>query len=480
MKLYPTAFLLLAITLLFACNNAKQIPKQQLANTEIQPFDFERAAANYAEFCASCHGDQLEAFVNREWKFGKRDKDIFKAINVGYIDDGMPAYDTTFTDHEVNELVAYIREAMENGKPFASDLGRKPASESKSSGMKIRLETVIDGLTNPWGMTFLPGGDMLFTERSGELYRLSPTGEKQEVAGVPEVLAAGQGGLLDVELHPEFEANNWLYLSYSKPKSGSGKSMATTAVARAKLNGYQLNDVEVIFEALPYSKTRRHYGSRLEFDRDGYLFLSVGDRGNRDRNPQSLDNHCGKIHRIYDDGRIPEDNPFVNQAGAIPSIYSYGHRNPQGLSMNPETGVMWNHEHGPKGGDEVNIIAKGKNYGWPVISYGVNYSGTKFTDITEKEGMEQPALYWVPSIAPCGSTFVTGDRYPAWKGDFLAGSLRFDYVNRCIVEGNKIVGEEKLFENIGRVRAIEMGPDGYLYVSVEGPGIIYRVVPENS
>ncbi len=216
----------------------------------------------------------------------------------------------------------------------------------------------------------------------------------------------------------------------------------------------------------------------MVFDREGFLYLSVGDRGRRDDNPQSLGNHCGKIHRILDDGTIPSDNPFTKNPNAEPSIYSYGHRNPQGLTTHPYTGQIWEHEHGPRGGDEVNIIEPGLNYGWPVISYGINYNGTKFTELTKKEGMEQPDLYWVPSIAPCGMSFVTGkDRYGAWDGNLLVGSLKFRYVNRCIVEDNKIIGEEELLKDIGRVRAIEMGPDGYIYIAIEAPGMVVRLVP---
>lgn len=485
MKIHLSKILLLGIAvfpLIFACSNAKNMAAgEESTSVETVPaHDFSAAKASYEEFCAGCHGEQMQAFVDRKWKYGKTDEALFKAIKEGYTEDGMPSYDTTFTDDEITELVSYIQTGIANVDQYEFEEEDKPIGVVATQEMSIQLDTVVGELKNPWGMTFLPNGDLLFTEREGQLYRFTEGGKKQEVSGVPEVLAMGQGGLLDVELHPQFAENNWIYLSYSKPKEENGEKLGATAVMRAKLTGNRLSEQKVIFEALPYSKTRHHYGSRLEFDPEGRLFISVGDRGNRDENPQSLDNYCGKIHRVYDDGRIPEDNPFVEKEDAVASIFSYGHRNPQGLAMHPETGVMWDHEHGPRGGDEVNIIEKGKNYGWPVISYGINYNGTTFTNKTEQAGMEQPDLYWVPSIAPCGSTFVTGDRYPAWKGDLLVGSLRFKYVNRCIVENNKIVGEEKLFKNIGRVRAVEVGPDGYIYVSVENPGFIFRVVPVNS
>ena len=215
----------------------------------------------------------------------------------------------------------------------------------------------------------------------------------------------------------------------------------------------------------------------MEFDKDGFLYFSVGERGNHDVFPQNLDNDCGKVHRIYDDGKIPQDNPFVNKDNAKASVYSYGHRNPQGMAIEPKSGKIWTHEHGPRGGDEINIIQKSVNYGWPVISYGINYDGTVLTKNTKMKGMEQPLLYWVPSIAPCGMTFVKGGRYKGWEGDLLVGSLRFKYVNRCKIVNDKIVKEEKLLKNIGRVRSVEMSPDGYIYVSVENPGLIYRLIP---
>ena len=246
---------------------------------------------------------------------------------------------------------------------------------------------------------------------------------------------------------------------------------------RAKLTGTTLSDQTVIFEALPYSKTRHHYGSRLVFDNKGYLFVSVGERGNEKENPQDLSRDLGKIHRIYDDGRVPEDNPFVKTPGARPTIYSYGHRNPQGMYKNPTTGEIWANEHGPRGGDELNLIKKGANYGWPVISYGINYDGKPITALSAKEGMEQPVAYWIPSIAPSGMATVDGSKYPAWKNNLMVGSLRFQYLNRCVMNGNKVVKQEQLLKNIGRVRNIETGPDGYLYVSVESPGFVYRLQP---
>ena len=430
----------------------------------------------YAKYCASCHGEQLEAFIARDWQYGDSEEAIYKSIKLGYTDDGMPGFEATFTDEELKALARYIKDEIKGKDSITTIRKSKNQKVYTSKDMKYTLEKVAGGLEHPWGLAFLPKGGLLITDRNGKFYRLSTNKDLLEIKGAPEVVNKGQGGLLDVELHPKFEENRWVYLTYSK-KHPSNSKLATTAVVRGKLNGIQLANVEEIFVAEPYESTRHHYGSRIEFDRDGYLYLSVGDRGQRDRNPQGLDNHCGKIHRLLDDGRIPEDNPFVDQKGAKASIYSYGHRNPQGVTLHPETGKIWTHEHGPRGGDEINVIRKGKNYGWPIISYGINYNGTKFTEITEKEGLEQPLLYWVPSIAPCGMDFVTGDRYPSWKGDLLVGSLRFEYVNRVQLDGEKVEQEEKLLKDIGRVRCIKMSNDDYIYVAVEQPGEVYKIIP---
>jgi glucose/arabinose dehydrogenase len=293
---------------------------------------------------------------------------------------------------------------------------------------------------------------------------------------LPDILAIGQGGLLDLQLHPNYAENNWVYFAYAKP-SDSNPNAGNTAIMRTKLSGNALTNKELLFEGLPATSGSVHFGSRMVFDNLGYLWFGIGDRGNRDLYPQSLDNHAGKILRIHDDGRIPDDNPFVDSLGALPEIYSYGHRNPQGIDLHPQTGRIWMTEHGPRGGDEINLIGKGLNYGWPVISYGINYNGTKFTELTEKEGMEQPQLYWDPSIAPCGTVFITGDRYPAWKHNLLIGSLKFRYLERVELDGNTPVAQEKLLEGIGRVRHVAMGPDGYIYVAVEKPGFIVKLIP---
>ena len=256
--------------------------------------------------------------------------------------------------------------------------------------------------------------------------------KKTNIAGAPTIVNRGQGGLLDIKLHPNYITNGWIYLSFSSPE-GEGEG-ANTAIMRAKLKDTSLIEQQIIYKGTPNTRKGQHFGSRIEFDNQGHLYFSIGDRGNRDENPQDVTRDCGKIYRLNDDGSIPEDNPFVNTPNAKQAIFSYGHRNPQGLIKHPETGAIWEHEHGPKGGDEINIIQKAKNYGWPIISYGINYDGSSFTDITEKEGMEQPLFYWVPSIAPSGMTFVSSDIYPQWKGNLLVGSLKFKYLERLVLD----------------------------------------------
>lgn len=339
---------------------------------------------------------------------------------------------------------------------------------------KYSTQVVVEGINVPWGMAQLPNGNLLVTERAGELYLVDTNkSSKQKVSGLPKISARGQGGLLDIELHPEYEKNGWIYLSFASPEGqGDGDN---TAIIRAKLKSTQLTDIEVIFKANPNSNRKHHYGSRLEFDKKGYLYFSIGDRGERDVLPQDVTRHGGKIYRIHDDGRIPADNPFVNNKQAKPEIYSYGHRNPQGMAMHPQTGEIWTHEHGPKGGDEVNIIKPAVNYGWPVISYGVNYSGTKFTDLTEKEGMEQPIWYWVPSIAPSGMTFVTSDKYPQWKNHLLVGSLKFGNLVLCQLKDNRIVEQKVVLDDLVRVRNVKQMPDGYIYVATDNNKIV-RVI----
>jgi len=336
-------------------------------------------------------------------------------------------------------------------------------------------ELFIDGLQIPWGMAFLPDGSLLITEKAGTLIHFK-NGTKTNISNVPAVYSRGQGGFLDVVLHPDYGNNGWIYFTYAS-EEGEEKG-GHTALMRAKLKDNSLYDNELLYKAGPNTTKGLHFGSRIAFDNDGYLYFSIGERGARDVNPQDITKDGGKIYRLNDDGSIPQDNPFIGQDGAKTAAYSYGHRNPQGLVKHPETGEIWDHEHGPKGGDEINIIEKGANYGWPLITYGVNYSGTPITDKTEMEGMEQPIHYWVPSIAPSGMAFVTSNKYSGWNGSLLVGSLVFQYLERLTLDGNKVVSREKLLDGMGRVRDVRQGPDGLIYVSIEGKGI-YKLVPRS-
>ena len=342
----------------------------------------------------------------------------------------------------------------------------------RSAHHDYRIVTVVDGLSHPWAIAFLPDGDMLFTERPGQL-RIVRDGVllAGPVPGVPEVHARGQGGLLDVVPHPDFAANRLIYLSFSKPDpSGEG---STTAVVRGRFENDRLSDVEEIFEAV--TEGRGHYGSRLAFDGDGYLFITVGERqvpsrGDLEAHPaQDISNHHGTINRLHDDGRVPADNPFVDVEGARPEIWSYGHRNPQGLAIHPETGDIWATEHGPQGGDELNLIRPGLNYGWPVIGYGVNYrSGLAIHEGTHRDGMEQPAHFWVPSIALSGLMVYTGEKFPDWRGNIFAGGLDGRQLARLTMDGQDVVIEETLANDIWRIRDVRQGLDGYIYLAFVG------------
>lgn len=349
----------------------------------------------------------------------------------------------------------------------------KTTEEITKDQEDYKAELVVDGIEVPWGMTWLPDGSMLVTDRSGELYHVKD-GQKTSVKNVPEVFARNQGGLLDVMIHPNYKDNGWIYITYSivdKKESGSH-----TALIRAKLVDNALTSIEKLYQGGPNVKTAHHFGSRITFDKDGYVYFTIGDRGKRDVNPQDITKDGGKVYRLHDDGRIPTDNPFVGQKDAKEAIFSYGHRNPQGMAVNPRTGQIWVHEHGPRGGDEINPVKKAVNYGWPVITYGINYSGTTITDEKARDGMEQPLYYWVPSIAPSGMAFVTSNKYPALKGHLLVGSLKFQYLELLtLTRDEKVAKREKLLEGIGRVRSVRQGPDGYIYVGVDGEGVFKMV-----
>jgi len=348
-------------------------------------------------------------------------------------------------------------------------LKNEPATNQRNH----RIEPVLANISNPWGMTWLPDGSMLITEKSGDLIHFK-NGEKSEIKNVPKVYNRGQGGLLDIELHPNYKENGWIYITYAS--SEGEETGGNTSLIRCKLKDGSITNIETLYKASPNSTRGQHFGSRIEFDNDNFVYFSIGERGERDINPQDISRDCGKVYRLHDNGSIPKDNPFVDNANAKKAIFTYGNRNPQGMAKHPITGEIWIHEHGPKGGDEINILKKGANYGWPLVSYGVNYSGTKFTNETSRPNMEDPIHYWDPSIAPCGMAFVSSDKYPEWKGHLLVGSLKFNYVELVKLNGNKVIGREKIAEDVGRVRNVKMGPDGLIYIGIEGHGIV-KIIP---
>ena len=353
------------------------------------------------------------------------------------------------------------------------------AADPANSGEEhaFRVVTVTRGLEHPWGLAFLPDGRRLVTERPGRLRLIAADGalDPRPITGLPPIAVHGQGGLLDVALHPRFAENGLVYLSYA----ARGQGGVGTEVARGRLVDHRLENVEVLFRQQPKSGTGRHFGSRLVFDRQGYLYITLGDRGEQDR-AQKMDDLAGKIVRLHDDGRIPADNPFANRPGVRPEIYSLGNRNVQGAALHPDTGELWAQEHGPQGGDEVNVIRAGRNYGWPVITYGVEYViGTKIGEGTHKAGMEQPLHVWVPSIAPSGMAFYRGDRFPNWRGDLFVGALKDQMLVRLRFDGEKLVREERLLKGeLGRIRDVRAGPDGYLYLLTDAAdGEIARLEP---
>jgi glucose/arabinose dehydrogenase len=354
--------------------------------------------------------------------------------------------------------------------------GDQPPTADTDQG-KVRIVTVAEGLEHPWGVAFLPDGRALVTERPGRLRIVGADGKLgAPLEGVPAVSATGQGGLLDVQLDPDFAKNRLVYLSYAEPREGGNG----TAVARGTLTERGLDDVQVIFRQDVTINGRHHFGSRLVFDRGGRLFVTLGDRNSERARAQTLDSHIGKVVRIERDGKVPADNPFVGRADAKPEIWSYGHRNVQGAALHPVTGELWTNEHGPRGGDELNRTLAGLNYGWPKVTYGVEYSGKTISESATAPGIEPPVHYWVPSIATSGMLFYTGTRFPKWKGNAFVGGLATQQLSRLEMDGNKVVREEVLLKGVlnQRVRDVEQGPDGFIYLLTdEDNGKLLRLEP---
>ncbi|MEM9648726.1 MAG: PQQ-dependent sugar dehydrogenase [Bacteroidota bacterium] len=354
----------------------------------------------------------------------------------------------------------------------------EPSIESqffKSEKLDFKLRMITDSIRVPFGMDFLPNGDMLVSNRfSGELMRVHiETGDRTILTGVPKSYSRGDGGALDILLHPNFEENGWLYFSHSVGDSIS----SSMVIDRARLSGDSLVDVQHIFTAFPFYRSPSHYGSRMAL-KNGHLYFTMGDRYDLMDSAQTLGNHLGKVMRILEDGRTPRDNPFIGRPGAKAELWSYGHRNPQGLTLHPETGQLWIHEHGPKGGDELNLVKPGLNYGWPIICHGIDYDDTPIGEgITHQEGLEQPVYFYTPSIAPSSMEFYTGDKFKVWKGNLFIGAMALTHLNRLELENGRVVHEERILQNFGkRIRVVRQGPDGLIYIGVDG-GAIYRLEP---
>jgi glucose/arabinose dehydrogenase len=440
----------------------------------------------FEQLCASCHGKDLSgglggSLIDGEWKHGGSDQDLLKSIREGNAQFGMTAFKTVLDDRQIRSLVIHIREkekqAKEKGIAFPKpELGK--VTKTQHEDYKIEM-VVEEGLKNPWAIAFLPDGRKLVTEKAGRLRIIDATGKllPEPVKGTPKVIDHGQGGLMEVAVHPDYEKNGWIYLGYSDG-SREGKDVKTlTTYVRGKLKDGEWTGQELIWKADPkfYSGAGVHFGTRLVFDK-GYVYFPVGERGGW-MEAQDVENPKGKMIRLHDDGRVPADNPKFDGKTPVPGLWSYGHRNPQGLDIDPRDGSIWSTEHGPRGGDELNLIQTGHNYGWPVITYGMNYDGTPITGITEKEGMDQPVIYWQPSIAACGLSFYRGDKFPKWKNDLFAGALAQQEIRRLRIVDRKVVEQEVVLKNIGRVRDVTDAPDGFIYVILNGPDRVVRLVP---
>ena len=447
-----------------------------------------RPAARIAqELCVGCHGVNLVGgsapnLIDSLWIHGATDADIRKSIRDGFPQNGMLGFASQLSDAEQTAMVSYIR-----SQARAYAIGMIPAPNPpdsvvfKSEKQEFRLETFAGPLDTPWGLTFLPNGDMLVTERPGAL-RLISKGKlvAEPIRGTPKPYVRQDAGYFDVSIHPDYAKNGWIYLAYAdsigEPAAGT-RVASMTVIVRGRIRDGAWIDEQTIFRAKPefYYQNDTHYGCRFYWDKQGHLFFTLGERG-KSLDAQDLSSPLGKIHRVMDDGSTPPDNPFVNQAGAVGSIWSYGNRNPQGLQYHPVTGKMWATEHGPAAGDELNRIDAGHNYGWPTISRGTTFAG-EIIEGTERAGMEQPVIWWTPTVAPSGITFYTGNRYPAWKNDLFIATLFGHSLRRVTTDGDKVTHQEIVFAEAGRVRTVVQGPDGYLYVLLASPGRVARLIP---
>ena len=437
------------------------------------------AKRNYLKHCAGCHGKDMSggsasSLVDGEWQFGDSPAEIAEVIKHGLVKDGMPGWSGALSDQDIRDLVELIQSVEKSGNVVVLDATNMSDLTNKQSH-SFDLQKLANFNDTPWSIAFMPDKSMLITERNGKLWKFS--GERLiAIKNTPEVWDYGQGGLLDIQLHPQFDSNGWIYLAMSE---GSLVKGGMTKILRGKIIDGAWSDEQLIYsvDEQYYTNRRVHFGSRMVLS-DGYIYFSVGDRGHREE-AQDLSQPNGKIHRLYDDGRVPAGNPFVDKRSALDSIWSYGHRNPQGLVLDQNTGLLWETEHGPRGGDELNVIEKGKNYGWPTITYGINYNGTPITSETHREGMEQPKHYWTPSIAASGIDVYYGSIFPAWQGKLFASGMATETLHLITLDGKEVVSDEVLFENKGRVRDVAVSPEGEVFVLLNsrGDGALYKLTP---
>lgn len=442
----------------------------------------EHSEALYQKLCSSCHGRQLQggsaqSMVDGVWRFGSSDGSLVRNIKYGISAVGMPNYEPAMSDKEIRGIVKFIREAAES-----QGVTRPPLPEKLlTRDYDVAVETwIAEGLVDPWSLIFIDQQTALVTERPGRL-RLIRDGvlDPRPVAGTPEVHHAGQSGLMEVAVDPDYANNGWVYLTYGHAidrQDEKGNPAATTRLVRGRIVDHRWTDQQVVFEApdQAYRHTSYHYGSRIAFDPAGHLYFSIGERGHQDdaQDPRLAN---GKIHRVWPDGSIPEDNPFADGVDGMPSVYTYGNRNAQGLTTHPITGEVWSTEHGPMGGDEVNLLEAGANYGWPKITYGLNYNGQPVTDDQIAEGMQQPVYYWAPSIAVCGAEFCHGEEFPRWANHLIVTGLGHEVLQRLAIADGRVMHTETLLSSQGRVRDVAIDPAGVIYVVLNKPDIVLRL-----
>lgn len=461
-----TLFVLLITFLSFSLLNAQDDP-----------------AALYQQYCAQCHGADLDggmasSMVDGVWQFGAENSYIVRNVKHGIPHLGMPSYENSMSDEEIRSVVNYIRSIEKE-----EGVQRPPVPELvETMDYFMVAEVFADNLEIPWSIDFIDEQTALITERPGRL-RMVINGKlmPEPVMNTPKVLHEGQGGLMDVAVDPEYDQNGWVYLAYSHALDNyqGDRAPAMTRLVRAKIVNNTWSNEEVIFEAPhdTYRTTRHHYGCRIVFDPWGHLYFAIGDRGAGSQ-AQDLSRPNGKVHRIHKDGSIPVDNPYLYNNEALKSLYSLGNRNIQGMAIHPRTGKLWTTEHGPMGGDELNLIEAGKNYGWETITYGLNYNGSIITNLTRMPGMEQPNLYWKPSIAVCGLDFYTGDLFEKWQNRLLVGALKYEEVRLLQLEDDRVIHEQVILKGAGRVRDVATGPDGAIYVVLNDPGKVLRLTPK--